>query len=109
MYLLFRCLLTRVCLLAIITKKHTCYSKNKGALTLCVELGGVFAESLEEHLLPEQLQESGEGRRRLLIVVHLLLCALVRTAQKNTHLVLLTQLRGKHRENKQLKNCSSLL
>lgn len=81
-----------MCLLEIMIKKHTCYSKNKRALTLCVELCGIFVESFEEHLLPEQLEESGEGLRRLLIVVHLLLCALVSTAQQNTHLVLLTQL-----------------
>lgn len=61
-------------------------------LTLCVELCCVFAEVFEEHLLPQQLQEGREGGRRLLVVVHLLLCALARSAQQNTHLVLLTQL-----------------
>lgn len=61
-------------------------------LTLCVELRSVFVESFEEHLIPQQLQEGREGRRCLLIIVHLLLCALTRSAQKNTHFVLLTQL-----------------
>lgn len=68
--------------------------RGPAALTLCVELRGVFGESFELHLLPQQLQEGGEGGRRLLVVVHLLLRALARAAQQNAHLVLLTQLRG---------------
>lgn len=59
-------------------------------LTLGVELGGVLGKALEEHLLSQELQEGREGGRGLLVVVHLLLCALARTAQQHAHLVLLT-------------------
>lgn len=77
------------------THAHIAVSeRGLGGLTLCVELRGIFGESFELHLLPQQLQEGGEGGRRLLVVVHFLLRALARAAQQNTHLVLLTQLRG---------------
>lgn len=62
----------------------------QSVLTLGVKLCSIFGESFEKHLLPEQLQEGREGGRCLLVVVHLLLCALPCTAQQNTHLVLLT-------------------
>lgn len=62
----------------------------KQALTLCVQLCSVFGETFEEHPVPQKIQECREGRRRLLIVVHLFLCALACPAQQNTHLVLLT-------------------
>lgn len=62
----------------------------KQALTLCVKLCSIFCEPFEKHPLSQQIQEGREGGRRLLIIVHLLLCALARTAQQNTHLVLLT-------------------
>lgn len=66
--------------------------------TFGVQLGSVLGEALEANLVPQQLQELFQGGAGRLVVVHLLLAALARSAVHHPHLHLETQL-GESRED----------
>lgn len=61
-------------------------------LTFIVQLRSVFAEAFQPHPLAQEVKELLEGRPGRLIVVHVLLRALARSAVQDADLVLEAQL-----------------
>ncbi len=62
------------------------------AHTLIVQLSSVLGEALQPDSLTEQIQELVQRRAGVLVIVHLLLCALTRFTVQDAHFVLETQL-----------------
>lgn len=73
-------------------KEHSMYLVSALAHTLVVQLCSVLGEALQPDSLTEQIQELVQRRPGVLIIVHLLLCALTRFAIQDAHFVLETQL-----------------
>ncbi len=68
-----------------------------GVVTFGVQLGSVLGEALEANLLPQELEELFQGGAGHLVVVHLLLSALTRSAVHHPHLHLKAQLEEQRR------------
>lgn len=61
-------------------------------LTLCVELCSVFLPALQSHSVSQQVQELVERRAGTLVIIHVFLCTLSRSAVHHPYLTLEIQL-----------------
>ncbi len=80
------CVCVVVCVLCVVCCELCCIRP------LVVQLSSVLGEALQPDSLTEQIQELVQHRAGVLIIVHLLLCALTRFTVQDAHFVLETQL-----------------